>query len=63
MKFQAAGHGPGEKLEEKRELLQQEQRKLQDQQEALTEKLAVIHSQINACIEKKERERLTDSTD
>ena len=50
VRFQAAGYGPREKLEEQRERLQQEQRKLQDQQEALAEKLAVIHSQINAGI-------------
>ena len=46
VKFQAAGRGPGEKLEEQRERLQQEQRKLHDQQEALVEKLAAINSQI-----------------
>ncbi len=46
VKFQAAGRGPGEKLEEQRERLQQEQRKLHDQQEALAEKLAVVNSQI-----------------
>ena len=50
VKFQAAGRGPGEKLEEQRERLQQEQRKLQDQQEALVEKLAAINSQINSGI-------------
>ncbi len=48
VKFQAAGRGPGEKLEEQRERLQQEQRKLQDQQEALVVKLAAINSQINS---------------
>ncbi len=42
VKFLAAGRGPGEKLEEQRERLQQEQRKLHDQQEALAEKLAVV---------------------
>ena len=47
VKIQVAGHGPGKKLEEQRERLQQEQRKTQDQQEALAEKLAVVHSQIN----------------
>ncbi len=50
VRFQAAGHGAREKLEEQQERLQQEQRKLQDQQEALAEKLAVVHSQINAGI-------------
>ncbi len=50
VKFQAAGRGPGEKLEEQRERLQQEQCKLQDQQEALIEKLAAINSQINSGI-------------
>ncbi len=48
VKFQAAGLGPGEKLEQQRDRLQQEQRKLQDQQDALQEKLAVVNSQINA---------------
>ncbi len=48
VKFQAAGRGPAEKLEEQRECLQQEQRNLQDQQEALAEKLAVVNSQITS---------------
>ncbi len=50
VKFQAAGRGPGEKLEEQRERLQQEQRKLNDQQEALAEKLAIVNSQITTGI-------------
>ncbi len=50
VKFLAAGRGPGEKLEEQRERLQQEQRKLHDQQEALAEKLAVVSSQITSGI-------------
>ncbi len=50
VKFQAAGRGPGEKLEEQTERLQQEQRKLHDQQQALVEKLAAINSQINSRI-------------
>ncbi len=50
VKFQGAGRGPGEKLEEQRERLQQEQRKLHDQQEALAEKLAVINSHITSGI-------------
>ncbi len=50
VKFQAAGQGPGEKLEEQRERLQQEQRKLHEQQEALVEKLAVVNSQITSGI-------------
>ncbi len=50
VKFQAAGRGPGEKLEEQREHLQQDQRKLQDQQAAFVEKLAAINSQINSGI-------------
>ncbi len=36
VKFQAAGQCPGDKLEEQRERLQQEQHKLHDQQEALS---------------------------
>ncbi len=42
--------GPGEKLEEQRDRLQQEQRKLHDQQEALAEKLAVLNSRITSGI-------------
>ncbi len=50
VKLQASGQGLGEKLEEQRERLQQEQRKLHDQQEALAEKLAVVNSQITSGI-------------
>ncbi len=50
VKFQAAERRPGEKLEEQRERLLQEQRKLHDQQEAIREKLAAINSQINSGI-------------
>ncbi len=48
VKFLATGPGPGKKMEEQRERLQQEQHKLQDQQEALTQKVAVINGQITS---------------
>ncbi len=50
IKFQAAGRGPGENLEEQRERLQQVRRKLQDQEDALLEYLAAINSHINSGI-------------
>ncbi len=50
LRFQAAGCVPGKMLEEQRERLQEEERKLHDQQEALAEKLAVINSQITSGI-------------
>ncbi len=48
VRFQAAGFGPGEKLEQQRDRLQQKQGKVQDQQDVLQEKLVVVNSQINA---------------